>query len=183
VLISEAQVAMADETRHARVCFGIASAYADHPIGPGPLRVDDALCVDGVDAIVRMTFREGCVGESAAAHEVRYCAEHVTDPLLKALLGEIAVDEERHALTAWKFVKWALDEFGAVAHRALEQEMAALRAESVAAAGTDPLAAHGVLSEQTRLSLRAEAVRAVVLPCAQALLGSAKRGGLQTATT
>ncbi len=170
-LVAEAQVAMADETRHARTCFGLASAYAKGAVGPGPLEIDNALGADSVEDIVRLTFREGCVGETAAAHEVRQCAKSTKDPFLKVALEEIADDEQRHALTAWKFVKWAMEEFGAPARIALEQELARLRTEpAVAPPVVDEHADHGVLSEDSRLWLRAEAVRAVVLPCAQALL-------------
>lgn len=170
-LVAEAQQAMADETRHAQVCFGLASEYAGRAVGPGPLRVDDVLSTDGVEEIVRMTFREGCVGETAAAHEARQCAEHATDVQLSTQLLGIAADEERHALTAWKFVKWALEEFGDPVRVVLEQEVALLRREPpVATPGHDVLATQGVLSERTRLWLRQEAVRKVVLPCAEVFL-------------
>ena len=36
-LVEQAQAAMADETRHAKLCFALAGAYAERPIGPGAL--------------------------------------------------------------------------------------------------------------------------------------------------
>ncbi len=170
-LLSESQAAMADELRHARIAFGLASAYGGTPIGPATLDVGDALSALDPLEILRLTFREGCVGESAAAHEARVAADSATDPTLRHILGKIAEDEERHALTAWKFVSWALSQFGRAAREALAEELAHLEAEPDAAeGGADPHAAYGVLSDATRLALRAAAVRAVVLPCARALL-------------
>ncbi|WP_053335495.1 hypothetical protein [Plesiocystis pacifica] len=40
-LIAEALRAAEDEVRHAQLAFGLASAYAGEPLGPGPLQVDD----------------------------------------------------------------------------------------------------------------------------------------------
>ena len=170
-LVEEVQQAMVDETRHAKVCFGLASAYLRRPVGPGSLQVDDALGDQDVAEVVRMTFREGCVGETSAAHEARQSGLAAMDPVVKDLLAGIAADEERHALTAWKFVKWALGAFGAPVRNVLRQEIARLEAQPAAVSqAKDDLAPHGVLAESTRLSLHAEAIRTVVLPCARALL-------------
>lgn len=172
-LAIDTQQAMADEIRHAEACFGLASAYAQRALGPGTLNVDDALMPTDAAAIVRLTFREGCVGESAAAHEVREAAAQSEDPALRVMLEGIAADEERHALLAWRFVKWALVRFGAPVRAAVEAEVRGLQGEAEQRPGQDPLAAHGVLSEDTRLFLRQQAVRELVLPCAAALLADA----------
>jgi hypothetical protein len=170
-LLEESQMAAADEIRHTRLCFGLASAYARSPRGPAPLDVAGALGDDDVATIVRLTFREGCVGESAAAHEARVSGEAADDETIRRVLVGIADDEERHALTAWKFMRWAVAEFGAVARGALIDEVARLESES-----SPPRFAHGELSrhalldDEARLSLREQVVRQVVLPCARALL-------------
>lgn len=171
VLLEESQLAAADEIRHARLCFGLASAYAGSPRGPAPLDVAGALGDDDVATIVRLTFREGCVGESAAAHEARVSGEAADDEALRRVLAGIADDEERHALTAWKFMRWAVTELGAVARDALRDEIARLESESSPTRfDQGELSRHGVLDDDARLALRAEVVRDVVLPCARALL-------------
>lgn len=171
-LLMETSAAMADETRHAQACFALASAYAGRGVGPGPLDLTDALVTAEVSDVVRLTFREGCVGETAAAHEARRMVEVSPDPLVRRVLESIAADEERHALTAWKFVAWALTRFGGAAADAIAVELDALRAEASDAPELRELAASGVPSEAERLALRSEAVRSVVLPCARALLAS-----------
>lgn len=97
-------------------------------------------------------------------------AELSPDPVVRRVLETIAADEERHALTAWKFVAWALTRFGGAAADAIAVELDALGAEASRALELPELAASGVPSEAERLALRSEAVRSVVLPCARALL-------------
>jgi hypothetical protein len=48
--VQGAQRACADEIEHARIAFGLASAYADRPMGPGGLDVRGALD-ENLDAI------------------------------------------------------------------------------------------------------------------------------------
>jgi hypothetical protein len=171
-LVRDSQEAMADELRHAKVAFGLASAYSGTPLGPSTLDVSRALGAEDVASVVRLTFREGCVGESAAAHEARVSAGVAVDPAVRAALEGIAADEERHALLAWKLVRWALQAFEGEAREAVRAELARLESEpALQPAPEGELARHGVFDEPARLALRAEAVRAVVLPCARALVG------------
>ncbi|MBK7586115.1 MAG: ferritin-like domain-containing protein [Myxococcales bacterium] len=177
-LVRDSQEAMADELRHAQTAFGLASAYSGSQVGPAALDVSGALGGEDVASIVRLTFREGCVGESAAAHEARVSAESAADPVVRGVLEDIGADEERHALLAWKLVRWAFDCFGTEARDAVRAEVARLEAEAaLAPAPEGAFAAHGVFDEAARLALRAEAVRAVVLPCAEALFAEAGSSG------
>src|SRR5262249_38065314 len=71
-LVSRAISAMEDETRHARLGFGLVEALSGAPVRPGALRVDGAL--DGgttLESALRTTVREGVVGETLAALEAR----------------------------------------------------------------------------------------------------------------
>jgi hypothetical protein len=142
-LVEECTRAMADETAHTRLCFEVASAYAGHAVGPGPLDVAGSLAVTSLADIVDLVIAEGCFGETRAAVEALEAADAATDPVIRAAYEQIARDEERHAALAFRFVRWALER---------ESEAVAPRlALTLQAPTTDPLA------------------RDIVIPCLRAL--------------
>jgi hypothetical protein len=173
-LVEGATRAMADETRHARLAFGLASRYAGRALGPGPLDVqrslDDASLLD----VVRLVVREGCIGETAAALEAREAAEHAVEPQLAELLRAVAEDETRHAELAWRFVAWALQQAPGQVAEVVEQELRQRTPPSTVAhelSATElVLLDHGVLPEALRLRVQNAARREVIGPCAAALL-------------
>ncbi len=118
-LIAAAARAAADEVRHAELCFTIASAYAGRDFDPGPM---PALTPrgGGLCELVRTTFREGCVAETAAALRAERALAREEDPAVRAALATIARDEVRHAELAWQTVAWALAAGGADVRAALE---------------------------------------------------------------
>ncbi|MET0794123.1 MAG: ferritin-like domain-containing protein [Polyangiaceae bacterium] len=175
-LIELTTAAMADETKHAKACFALASQYAGVLVGPGRLAVEHSLDDSTLEQIALNAIREGCIGETLAALEAREAAEHATDPALRALLLEISADEARHAELAFRFVRWALTQGDATLERAVRAEFAALTAEE---STFDQLAAreaeslrHGILPESMRQTIRARAIKEVILPCSNALYPS-----------
>jgi hypothetical protein len=168
--------AMRDETKHARLAFALASAYRGAPVGPGRLALDGALGGD-VDVIdfVKLTIREGCVGETVAALEAGEGEAVALDPKVREVLGTIAVDERAHAELAWSTVRWALDTFGDDVRAAIDAEIATLEdelaigGEVVVDDADRELARHGVTTSVARAALRRETLRKVVLPCLRAL--------------
>ncbi len=106
-LIRGAHEAALDEIAHAEIAFGIASALAGAPLGPGPLDTHQRPYADLV-SLVRATIEDGCVGESLASVEAAVAAEHASDPTIRAALERIARDEARHARLAYEIVLWAL---------------------------------------------------------------------------
>ena len=177
-LIERATSAMADETKHAKACFAVATSYAAAPVGPGRLAVESSLDEMSLEQIVLNTIREGCIGETVAAIEAREAAEHTADPALRALLLTISEDETRHAELAFRFVQWALTQGDAELERAVRREFALLAAEplqdSAGMPHDDALLAHGIVPEGMRQTIRARAIAAVILPCSSALY-SARR--------
>lgn len=175
-LIEQNTAAMADETRHARRAFAIASQLAGCALGPGPLAIDGSLEAATLFDVLRLVFREGCVGETAAALEARQAAEHAREPLLKQTLLTIAEDETRHAQLAWQFVSWALgldsDAVRDVLRAELERALAFT--EPVAHADedlhTDALNQLGLVSSSQRAALRRLALVDVIAPCVEQLL-------------
>lgn len=178
-LVEAATRAMADETRHARQAFGIASRYAGRSLDPGALDVQRSLEETSLLDVVRLAVREGCVGETAAALEAREAAAHARDPRLAELLLSVAEDETRHAELAWRFVAWALEQAPREVADVLERELR--RSEAIVADPPDlsadelGLLAHGILPESLRLRVQNAAARQVIAPCAAGLLDRAAR--------
>jgi hypothetical protein len=176
-LIESSNAALADETAHAKLAFSVASAYADRAIGPGALSLEGALDAASLRDVVVAAIHEGCVGETVSAIQAAEARQYVTHPALRAVLTTIAVDETRHAQLAWRFVQWALKRDGEDLARVVRSEFMRLRADvdrAPAPASLDAreleLLAGGVVPERLGAQLRAESVRRVILPCAEALL-------------
>lgn len=169
-LVSEAQAAIADEIEHARLCFGLASAYAGRPVGPDALPVTPAMAVSSdMSQLAVSTLIEGCVGETIAAVEAGYAAAVCADPAVARVLRTIAADEQRHAALAWRALAWALERGGAPVRTAVTAAVAELRAPRIDAdAVADP--ARGRLGAAERRELAATTLRAVIAPSARRLL-------------
>lgn len=185
-LIVRTHDAMRDETRHARLAFGLASAYRGAPIGPGRLAMDGAVLGEvDVAELVRLTIREGCVGETVAALEAGEGEAACEDPGVRDVLGVIAADERAHAELAWSAVRWALETFGDDVRGTVEAEIRLVERELHASRDLAPvheddrlLARHGVTTPTARARLRREALRKVVLPCLRGLARGAPRLGV-----
>lgn len=175
-LVVEALRAAADETRHARSAFALASRFAGRPVAPGPLETRDGLHgVDDLAAAVCDAAREGCVEETLSAHEIALLAREATDPGVRSVLETVAEDEARHAALAWRFVDWALTR-----HPELRREVEAVFIEArippvdrAARTSGDAHLAFGCADRPTRAAWRRRGLDEVVRPCARALLSSA----------
>jgi hypothetical protein len=177
-LLDASQLAMRDETEHARLCFELAQRYLGTPVGAGPLPMDGALLELDFERIVALCFREGCVGETVAALEARVAREHATDSHVRQTLDRIAPDEERHAELAWKLIRWALSEKPATTRALLERELRVIADElsepAPSTARVRGIPEHGVLADSERSNIRRAALREIVLPCAEAVLCAAR---------
>ncbi|MFT3765885.1 MAG: ferritin-like domain-containing protein [Minicystis sp.] len=165
-LVREAQRAGADEVEHAKVAYGLASAYAGRAIGPGPLDLGSVRVATDRRAVVRALIEEACVGETLGVAEAMAFAEAARDPVLIEVHRRIAADEQRHAELAWRTLAWLLGS-------AEEAEKSAARRwfeEAIAAAGRDP--GPDLLGAGALAAVRRQALREVVGPCAEAVLGS-----------
>jgi hypothetical protein len=175
-LVREAALAMADETRHAELCFGVASAYAGHPVGPRALATADAAPRVTLRDAVLDAVLEGCIGETVSAIEASETLEHVADPALREVLTAIASDERRHAELAFRFVRWALEREPSLREPVLSlarREVELACAELYAGSPDERrLLALGVYPERFRPSLRHVVVREVIVPCLTALAAS-----------
>jgi hypothetical protein len=172
-LVRDATTAQADELRHATLAFGLASAYGGSPIGPGPLVIDGALSQTSPEDVLRLTIREGCIGETVAALEAAEAGRGATVSTVKEILEGIAADESNHAALAWRVARWLLEKNPELL-RVAEEELAAARAqlEVGGSPGPNDSTAHGVLDTRARARIRETAWREVIEPCAETLLAA-----------
>ncbi|WP_441286150.1 hypothetical protein ACSRUE_27310 [Sorangium sp. KYC3313] len=115
--------------------------------------------------VARLSFTDGCIGETFAAALARRALRHATDPAVARALARIATDEARHAALAWSIVAWCLTLDPARVRAALGAALAEPEIEAQAAPLTDvlglpivPAARHGAVpvDEQKPLRRRAE---------------------------
>lgn len=187
-LLEAAQQALRDETEHAKACFEIVTRVLGQPVGPGALSMNHAFDETTLESIVRLTIREGCIGETFAAMEAAEAAATCVDPHIRSVLQRIQTDELRHAELAWRFVQWSLahskpgvdrDNLEALIRREFANPLAhqpdVLRTSSVTSNPTltateYQLARYGVLPDATRLEVRRLALRDVIAPCVAQLV-------------
>jgi hypothetical protein len=155
-LVAEAQRAGLDEVDHARLAYGLASAYAGRALGPGPLALGKLEVAADRAQMVRSLVEEACVGETLGVAEALAFAEAARDPVVERIHRRIAADEQRHAELAWRTLAWLLDGAGEPLRR---EAATAFEAAVRRAQGDDALAA-----------VRRQAIREVIAPCAAALL-------------
>jgi len=175
-LVSDAQAALRDEIEHAQLSFGLASAYAGEALGPAALDVSDCLParLDRHESALR-AIREGCIAETVSAALLRRASDAATDPTVKAVLARVADDERRHAVLAWRFVRWLIGQEGESLAVAAAGEFArapryvGFGATTELAGDAQALRAHGYLPIEERRSIAEQTLRQVVLPCARAL--------------
>lgn len=109
-LLADTQRAAGDEVRHAQVAYGLASAYGGEAMGPGPLDLRNLPLQYDFMTVMRGLVEEACVGETLGAAEAAEAAANCVDPVVRAILEEIAEDEARHAALAWKSLRWMLQQ-------------------------------------------------------------------------
>jgi hypothetical protein len=176
-LIRATQKATMDEVTHAELCFGLASAYAGEPLGPGTLAVDDAMSgVSEERAIAIAVVIEGCVGETISSMVAHAALERCEDPAVARVLKRIHADETRHAGLAWQYLAWALRKEPTLAFEVADAFRRALsRIDDELARSADEavdLRRHGRLGRRQRLEVARDTLREVIVPCARALLVS-----------
>lgn len=173
-LVAGSSRALGEEISHAQFAFGVASALRREPVGPASLDVmepKNKQLGHDLASVVRSTVREGILGETLAALELKAAAPHA-HPLLRARLQIIAEEEARHAELAFAFVAWALDQDAFIAH-IVAQELA--DAEPSSPPELPALERWGILDAATIRAVRAEGLQQVVTPILDRLLARSRR--------
>lgn len=184
-LVADAHRAALDEVNHAKLCLGLASAYAGEAIVPGPFDFGRGVAIDtALGGLAARTFLEGCVGETLAAVQAAEQLAVAEDPAVRAVLQTIAEDEARHAELAWRTVAWALKSGGDEVRSALREALGQVSVGASGGRADATLRAHGVLDSAAVRASVERTLRDVVMPCARGLLESAARaseGAIATA--
>jgi hypothetical protein len=168
-LVRASKRAALDEIEHARLAYGLASAYGGAPVGPGQLRLQGVSTAATWREVVRGLIEEACVGETLGVAEAVIAAEVVRVPAVREVLERIAADELRHAQLAWRALAWLLREADEV-DRAWAKtllERAIWTASEVTGETHRP--ADGVLGGPSRAQVHHEARVRVLAPLARAL--------------
>jgi hypothetical protein len=105
-LVERADRAAADEVRHAREAFAVASRLAGVECAPLPLALEPRGPLDLAELAVACAL-DGAYGEGCAAREAAAAAAAATDPEVAAHLAAVAVDEAEHALLGLDVARWA----------------------------------------------------------------------------
>lgn len=175
-LLAATHQAAIDEVEHARLGFGLASRYAGRPVAPGRFPFGLPVLPTGdLVALAVSTAREGCVGETVATMLALAALPRTTDPAARRVLEVIVRDETRHVELAWRTVRWAIARGGDEVAQAVREVFVRAARTGVAvplrgeAEDTRLLAAHGLLTRAQAVAAGEEALRRVILPCAEAL--------------
>ncbi len=166
--------AIADEIRHARTAFGVASCFAGHPIAPGELPIDGTMTrSNDPEAVLVAAIVEGCITETVCAMQLQHVVHDVTDPELARQLSCVVDDELRHAELSWAFVRWMLETHPELTEAARDAFASTTLGPAPAVdPDADALARHGVLSEDRKHRVAVDVLAKVIAPCAQALLAA-----------
>ncbi len=168
-LVADAHRAALDEVQHAKLCFALASTYANTALRPAKFAMGGALEVrEDLAEIARAVVREGCIGETLAAAQAAFQLETASDPAVRAALATIVEDESRHAELAWRTLVWLLQEGGDAVRMAAREAFA--QPLSSLTDSTWACAAHGRPPAAEIEKALAEAHRLVVKPVAAGLL-------------
>jgi hypothetical protein len=157
-LVARALVAAEEEALHTLLCSAVASRTSGTLAAPVLLLPPPAQDGSVDDALVRLaveSYRDGCVGEGAAAEGARRALVGAEDPLARAALSRIAEDEQRHADLAWDVLRFCVERGGRAVANAVEIEASASAYEGARSREPDAdegaLRAHGRLDGQTMM--------------------------------
>lgn len=130
-LLERTFLAGQDEIEHTRLCFALAAGYGgrSHAVEPMPELLAGALDVAG-NALVHLaveSLKDGCLLEDYNADVAAECAVACEEPVTRAVLERIAIEERAHAELSWSIVAWCLARGGDEVLRAVEQAREELR--------------------------------------------------------
>jgi len=101
-MVAAARRAQHDEVRHAQQVRRLAQRYGARPLAPRVSPTAPRRLVD----VARDNLAEGCIRETFGALVAHVQARQARDPVVRRALGQIAVDETRHAALSWELAHW-----------------------------------------------------------------------------
>jgi hypothetical protein len=134
-LVAQAEAAIVDERRHARLTARLARR---HGALPPPARVTRSSKPRTLEAIATENAVEGCVRETFAALLATWQARAAGDESIRALMESIAPDEIRHAELSWRLDRWTRGKLDRSARRRVDAARERAVAELSAAVDDAP---------------------------------------------
>ncbi|HZN39536.1 MAG TPA: hypothetical protein VFD82_12080 [Planctomycetota bacterium] len=129
-LLAWSHRAALEEIEHARACFALAAGYEgrSHTVEPMPDLLLDGLQVRGnvLEVMAKESLGDGCQLEDFNADVAAACAEVCQEPVTRAVLERIAVEERSHAEFSWALLHWLLAQHAATVRPVLERTLAGL---------------------------------------------------------
>jgi hypothetical protein len=129
-LLAWSHRAALEEIEHARACFALAAGYEgrSHTVEPMPDLLLDGLQVRGnvLEVMAKESLGDGCQLEDFNADVAAACADVCQEPVTRAVLERIAVEERSHAEFSWALLDWLLARDRATVQPVLEQTLAGL---------------------------------------------------------
>lgn len=132
-LVRAARAATADERRHTRMAARLARRFGAEPASPGV----PPMSARPLEDLAEENVVEGCVREAYGAALAMVQAATSVDPVVRAAMGRIAVDETRHAALALAVHSWASGRMGSRARKRVADAGAAAVEQLRASAGED----------------------------------------------
>lgn len=170
-LLLRCQVAAADEVRHARAAFALASVYGGQSVGPGPLQAPPRAAPSLRELAVDVATH-GAVGETLAALLAAEQLRVARDAAVCAHLREVVRDEAEHAELAWAILRWALHRDPAL-REPLRDALTQADWQGLLPVQGPAVTRHGLLDREAARAALVTGVEQVVVPATRTLLGSA----------
>jgi hypothetical protein len=169
-LLRACKRAALDEIEHARLAYGLASAYAGRAIGPGQLELNGVSTTACWREVVAGLIQEACVGETLGVAEAMAAAEVARVPVVRRVLERIVADELRHARLAWRSLAWVLreaDDTDRAWAQALLERTIRIASQACDASSRPHRPADGVLGGSSRARVLRAASSQVLAPLAR----------------
>ena len=119
-----------EEIDHAQRCFALAAGYGGRSFTVEPM---PDLILGGMndvrDPLVTLaveSLQDGCLLEDFNADVAGHCAAVCEEPVTRAVLEQIAVEERRHAEFSWALLEWLLQRHRQHVAPALDRALAGL---------------------------------------------------------
>jgi hypothetical protein len=128
-LLTAALRAAQDEVQHAKLCFGLARAFGHRPVEPSVFAFGDATVplAKTLAELAERTAIEGAVEETLGVMALGDELAHSDDPAERRVLRKIIMDEQRHALLAWRVLAWAVGRGGSDVAQAVRRALGQAR--------------------------------------------------------
>lgn len=113
-LLSATQAALADEIRHARVCFDVATRLGETCARPHRFAALRAGRLPSTESILfakvaREALIDGVLGEGTASAVLLACSRSTPPNELTGIYNQLGKDEGRHAEVAWSILTFCLE--------------------------------------------------------------------------